>query len=276
MADVKWIKIVTDIFDDEKILLIESLPEADAIIVIWFKLLCLAGKQNNQGVFLLNNRIAYTDEMFATIFRRNVATVRLALKTFEDFGMIEIINGVITIPNWDKHQSLDALEKKREYQRDLMRKRREAQKLICDTNCDTNSEANSYTNSEANSYTNCDTNVSCLDKNKIRKEKNNNINISKINSDFEYLWSLYPNKKGKAEAFKAYKKAVKNGVTMETVEKGIRSFLEECRIKRTEQRYIPHGSTWFNQERWNDTYEAQAIDDYEGGENILDELEGYI
>ena len=47
MADVKWIKITTDIFDDEKILLIETLPDADAIIVIWFKLLCLAGKQNN-------------------------------------------------------------------------------------------------------------------------------------------------------------------------------------------------------------------------------------
>ena len=32
MAEVKWIKIVTDIFDDEKILLIESMPDADALI----------------------------------------------------------------------------------------------------------------------------------------------------------------------------------------------------------------------------------------------------
>ena len=51
MADVKWIKILTDIFDDEKILLIETLPEDDSIIVIWFKILCLAGKQNNSGSF---------------------------------------------------------------------------------------------------------------------------------------------------------------------------------------------------------------------------------
>ena len=50
-TDVKWIKIVTNIFDDEKILLIESMPEADSIIVIWFKLLCMAGKQNNKGIF---------------------------------------------------------------------------------------------------------------------------------------------------------------------------------------------------------------------------------
>ena len=61
MADVKWIKIVTDIFDDEKMMLIEQLPEADTIIVVWFKLLCLAGKQNNRGVFLIRDAMPYTD-----------------------------------------------------------------------------------------------------------------------------------------------------------------------------------------------------------------------
>lgn len=143
---MKWIKITTDIFDDEKILLIESLPEADSIIIIWFKLLCLAGKMNNSGVFMMNDKIAYTDKMLSTIFRRRETTVQLALKTFEKFGMIETINDVITIPNWNKHQSLDVLEKKREYQRELMRKRRAEQKLICDANGETNCEANSEAN----------------------------------------------------------------------------------------------------------------------------------
>ena len=132
-ADVKWIKIVTDIFDDDKILLIESMPDADSIIVIWFKLLCLAGKQNNSGVFLLNGRIAYTDEMFSTIFRRPLNTVRLALKTFEQFGMIEIINDTVTIPNWEKHQKLDALEASREATKTRVARYREKQKLLADT-----------------------------------------------------------------------------------------------------------------------------------------------
>lgn len=145
MADVKWIKIVTDIFDDEKILLIESLPGADSIVVIWFKLLCLAGKNNNSGVFMLNDRIAYTDEMLATIFRREINTVRLALSTFEQFGMIEVINNIITIPNWSKHQSLDQLESKKEYMREYMQGYREKQKQIVDgkTSCKTNSKTNS-------------------------------------------------------------------------------------------------------------------------------------
>lgn len=130
MAYVKWIKIVTDIFDDEKVLIIENMPEADSIIVIWFKLLCLAGKSNNGGVFLMNNRIAYTDEMLAAIFRRPLNTVRLALKTFEDLGMIELINNAVTIPNWEKHQSLDAYERKKERDKIYQQKKREKQRLL--------------------------------------------------------------------------------------------------------------------------------------------------
>lgn len=143
MADVKWIKITTDIFDDEKILLIESLPDAYAIITVWFKLLCLAGKQNNSGVFMMG-QIAYTDKMLATIFRMKEATVTMALQTFEQFGMVEIIDGVITIPNWGKHQNLDQLENKKEYMRNYMKEYREKQKLLTTgkTSCKTNSKTN--------------------------------------------------------------------------------------------------------------------------------------
>lgn len=130
MADVKWIKITTDIFDDEKILLIEGLPSSDEIIVIWFKLLILAGKQNNNGVFLMNERIPYTDEMLATIFRRDINIVRLALKTFEQFGMLELVDNVITIPNWNKHQQLDSYEKKKQQDRERQKARRAEQKVL--------------------------------------------------------------------------------------------------------------------------------------------------
>lgn len=160
MASVKWIKIVTDIFDDEKILLIETLPEADSIIVIWFKLLCLAGKQNNSGVFMLNDRMPYNEKMFATIFRRKEATIQLALKTFEEFGMIEILDGAVTIPNWGKHQTLDQIEQKNEYMRNYMRRYREKQRLLaCKTNSKTNSKAN----------------VSCAEEDK-KENKNKNKN----------------------------------------------------------------------------------------------------
>ena len=146
MADVKWIKIVTDLFDDEKILLIESLPCADSIIVIWFKLLCLAGKNNNSGVFTLNDKIPYTDEMLSTIFRRDINTIRLAIRTFENFGMVEIVNNTITIPNWSKHQTLDQLEERKEYMKNYMQKYREKQKLIASDGCKVSRKVNSKVN----------------------------------------------------------------------------------------------------------------------------------
>lgn len=137
MADIKWIKICNDIFDDEKIILIESMPDADSLIVIWFKLLCLAGKQNNNGVFILNDRLPYTDEMLSTIFRRPVNTIRLAINTFEMYGMIEIIDGVITIPNWQKHQNIETLDKVREQNRLRKQAQRERQRLLADSVLDT-------------------------------------------------------------------------------------------------------------------------------------------
>ncbi len=126
------------------------MPEADSIIVIWFKLLCLAGKNNNSGVFMLNDKIPYTDEMLATIFRRPLNTVRLAINTFEQFGMIEVIDNVITIPNWSKHQTLDQLEERKEYMREYMKGYREKQKLLATGECKVNSKTNGKVNSKAN------------------------------------------------------------------------------------------------------------------------------
>lgn len=164
MAEVKWIKIATDIFDDEKILLIESLPDAYAIITVWFKLLCLAGKKNNGGVFLMNDKIPYTDKMLATIFRMNESTVKLALNAFEQFKMIEIVEGIITIPNWNKHQTLDAYERKKERDRLYQEERRAKQRALIEKSSDKSSERTP------------DVAVSDIDKEED-KEKDNNIYV---------------------------------------------------------------------------------------------------
>lgn len=164
MAEVKWIKIATDIFDDEKILLIEGLPDAYAIITVWFKLLCLAGKKNNGGVFLMNDKIPYTDKMLATIFRMNESTVKLALNAFEQFKMIEIVEGIITIPNWNKHQTLDAYERKKERDRLYQEERRAKQRALIEKSSDKSSERTP------------DVAVSDIDKEED-KEKDNNIYV---------------------------------------------------------------------------------------------------
>lgn len=122
---LKWIKFLVDFFDDEKIKLIEALPERDAILVIWFKLLAVTGKSNTGGLVLLEKRIPFTDEMLSTVFSRPLNTVRLALATFESFGMIVMTEErIIQIEDWDKFQSLDSDGKYREAARKRMAEHR--------------------------------------------------------------------------------------------------------------------------------------------------------
>lgn len=126
---VQWIKVTTDIFDDEKILFIESQPNSDSVIIIWFKLLCLAGKQNNKGVLMFNN-VPYTPQMLSTIFRRDVETISNALNVFKNFGMIHYENNAIAITNWGKHQTLDKLEANKAYMREYMKDYRKKQRDV--------------------------------------------------------------------------------------------------------------------------------------------------
>lgn len=137
MSEIKWIKITTDIFDDEKICLIDALPDHDAILVIWFKILALAGKHNRNGLLMMSDKVHYTDEMLATIFRRPLNTVRMALGIFEQFGMVEIIDGIIALPNWEKHQNIDGMEKIKTQTRNRVAKYREKQKnlALCNVTC---------------------------------------------------------------------------------------------------------------------------------------------
>lgn len=130
MADVKWIKLSTQIFDNRKIRQIECLPDGDAIIVVWVKLLCLAGNINDSGFVYFTKEIPYTDQMLATQFNRPLTTVQLALKTFQSFGMIEVVDNVLHISNWEKYQSVDRLSEIREYNRIAKQKSREKQKAL--------------------------------------------------------------------------------------------------------------------------------------------------
>lgn len=129
MSDITWVKLKTKMFDDEKIQLIEAMPEADTILIIWIKLLIQAGKTNNNGDILLAPNIPYSIEMLSTIFRRTLQSVKFALKILSDFDMIEVTNSnVISIKNWAKHQNIEGLDKIKEQNRLRQAKFREDKK----------------------------------------------------------------------------------------------------------------------------------------------------
>jgi predicted phage replisome organizer/uncharacterized phage protein (TIGR02220 family) len=130
MADVKWIKLSTTMFDDTKIKLIQALPESDAIIVIWVRLLTLAGQSNAEGQIFISENMPYNEEMFSTLFNKPVNTIRLAIDTLKKFGMIDIFeNGTIFVNNWEKHQNIEGMDKIKTQNAERARKYREKKKL---------------------------------------------------------------------------------------------------------------------------------------------------
>ncbi len=111
--EVRWIKLVTDIFDDEKMRLIGSEKDGDTLQLIWIRLLCLAGRCNSGGLLELTDDMPLSDKMLAVLLGKPLPVVRRALRLFERYGMITK-DGAYAVTNWGKHQSLDKPEKDRE------------------------------------------------------------------------------------------------------------------------------------------------------------------
>lgn len=71
-------------------------------------------------------------------------------------------------------------------------------------------------------------------------------------SEFELLWKLYPRKKDKQNAYKAYERARKKGIAFQIIEHGINNYLQEIKIQNIDTPYIKHFSTWINGACWED------------------------
>lgn len=128
MSEITWVKLKTDMFENDKIKLIEALPAADTIIVIWVKLLAAAGKANQNGFIMLTENIPMNTEEMATIFNRDINTVRLALQTFQRYGMIELDGDAVRIKNWEIHQNIDGMDRVKKLNAERNRRYRERKK----------------------------------------------------------------------------------------------------------------------------------------------------
>ena len=108
-----------------RVKVIETMPESNTMIAIWFKLVALVGGQNTGGRFVLRtgrkeSEMPLNEEIIAGIVNESLTTVRLALHTYERLGMIEAVDGVYVISDWNRivdEERLRRLEARREAKR---------------------------------------------------------------------------------------------------------------------------------------------------------------
>lgn len=262
MSNVKWIKLNINMFEDEKIRLIEQMPDADTILVIWIKLLSQAGKTNASGYIFLSENIPYTDEMLSTIFNRPIGTIRLALAVFKQFGMIDIDeDSFISISNWEKHQNVAGLEKLREQTRKRVAKHRENKRL------DGGNEPVTLPVTQSNA-TELELDIE-LD---IDKESNKgDVANAPVVSDelFEEWWNLYNHKVGDKKKCRTRYKSLLKKNKHEDIMSGTKRYkdhLETLKIRGEFAPNLKYPSTFLNGENFKDEYENLTG----GGNNAID------
>ncbi|SCJ91511.1 phage replisome organizer N-terminal domain-containing protein [uncultured Clostridium sp.] len=171
MAEVKWIKLNTAMFDNSKIKYIRTLPEGNNMVLIWVMLLSKAGKCNSNGFIFLTENIPYTPQMLAAEFGYDAYLIELALGTFANLNMIQLEDHIIKIAGWEEHQNIDGLDRIREQTRKRVAKYRENQKqLPC----------------------NVTDNVTVTSGNAIEEEREEDIDINNISKDILSSNKLLP------------------------------------------------------------------------------------
>ena len=94
MADNRkyyYLKLKESYFDDDAIVLLESMPDGILYSNILLKLYLKSLK--NGGKLQLDENIPYTAQMIATLTRQQVGTVERALGIFQQLGLVEQLHG---------------------------------------------------------------------------------------------------------------------------------------------------------------------------------------
>lgn len=130
MAELKWIKLNLDMFDNRKIKQIRKLPGGNDMVLFWVMLLTLAGRSNTQGYILFTENIPYTPEMLSTECDIELNTVKMALEIFSKFNMITIRKEIITISGWAEHQNIEGMERAKQLTNERVKRHREKKKAL--------------------------------------------------------------------------------------------------------------------------------------------------
>lgn len=243
-----WIKLKEDFFEDDTILWLEEQSNGKEYCLIYLKL-CLKSLKSD-GLLVRNvgkTMIPYELKTLSKLTNTNPDTLKVALDLFRKIGLIELLDSGEIFMN--QINELVGSETESAVQKRLERaKKRDA---TLSQNCLEN---------VAQSIEYRDKSIEYRDKS-IDNKPNKKSSTSELTDRFDSLWLMYPNKKGKENAAKAYKKAIKEGVTDDQIKTGIKNYLQEISVKNTPKTYIAHGSTWFSQRRWNDAYDFTPNDD---------------
>lgn len=243
MADnVQWIKFKVGTFDGNSFKRIKRakiegvMNFRDKLTAVWFELLDLAGKVNNEGLLYSNEMAFKSYDDIAIAIDRTEEEVKMCINWFIENEMLDITDNIYLISNWSKYQNVEGLEKIREQNRERQARFREKQKQVL---LETKDKDFKDKDKE-------------LDKDiDIRESALRNVTVTLLDN-FDIFWKNYPKKKSKGQAEKTFKK-------INPDEELFNKMLDAIEIQKNSKdwlkedgKYIPYPATWLNAKGWED------------------------
>lgn len=240
MAEVKWIKLTTDMFDNRKIKHLRRLPDGNSIVLIWVMLLTMAGRCNSGGMIFLTENIPYTPKMLADELDFEENTVVLALNALKELNMIVTDHGYYSIAGWDEYQNTNRLSEIREYNRLAKQKSRAKQKALQAPSVAVNDKSmTSQCSHDTDIDIEEDTDIDIDNKNSAKQPSK-----ADVDSFFNAIWDMYPVKKGKAQVSESKRRTL-YAIGFENMNKAIERYIAELK-RDADWRKPQNGSTFFN------------------------------
>jgi len=241
-----WLKLKEDFFEDDTIQWIEEQENGKEYVIFYLKLALKSLQDDGKLIrYVGEGLIPYDTKALARLTNTNVDTVNTAMEAFLSIGLVERLEtGELYMKQINEMIGSETDVARR------VRKHRARQNALEQKGSEMLQSNADVTKSNTELELEIDKDI---DKEKSDKQSSNDD--SSLSEDFESLWKLYPNKKGKKKAKSSYKRAIKNGTTNKEIQDGIIGYKKY--LKKNDWLKPAHGSTWFNNERWEDDYETE-------------------
>lgn len=227
-----WLRLKKDFFKRHDIQIVESMPNGKDYVLFYLKM--LAESVDHNGNLRFSDMIPYDENMLATITNTNVDIVRSAMKIFTELNMIEVLEDktifMSEVTTMLGSETYWAAQKRK--QRDIGQCPNGVQLVsnVSKQEIEKEIDIDIYKNTVQND---------------VQKTSKCTPKISKadIESFYDSIWELYPNKKGKGRISDKRKRELYN-IGYETISTAISRYKTE--IKKDSWRHEQNGSTFFN------------------------------
>lgn len=254
MADTKkyyWLKLKDDFFRDKRIKKLRRIAGGDTYTVIYLKMQLLSIKNN--GVLIYEGIEENFAEELALELDEDTENVKVTLAFLQGNGMIEetdtnhfLMTETIKCIG-SESTSAERVRKHRE---------KKAQKMLqCNANVITsNTEIEKDREKELEEDIEKDKEVKPLLPNGNVSARNQVEVISYEETAFNEFWSAYPKKVNKKGCYKAFCKIKNLKEEMPLIMNALERFKNSKGWQKDNGQFIPHPTTWINQERWRDEH----------------------